>query len=269
LPALVNTDENAFEFPSKNGGGTLFYVAFCVVLAAALQLIDHVYHRRDLSFLATLPVNTPIREFRRKLATLERGRFDNLFAVAPFLWSWLLITAAVLLFGRTDSLIVKCALVLFVAGRFRSLQEAGHFAVHGCLCQNMKLALLLANIFYQYPAFMPEAGIRRDIHVRRHHHSVNMPHDPDLKEMLDRNFRPGISRLQFWTGVFHPLTPKGIQARFVECAVNVWADRQKPCIIVRLCVILLVSMTFIHFDLNQEFLFLYVLPVLVIYPNTT
>lgn len=244
----------------------MYYVALCVVLAVALQIVDHTYHRRDLSFLSALPVNTPIRDFRKKLAAIEHGRFDDLFAVFPFLWSYLLIAAAVLLFGRTDYVVVKVALVLFVTGRFRSLQEAGHFAVHGCLCKNMKLGLFLANAFYQFPAFMPEASVRREIHVRQHHHSVNMPHDPDLKEMLDKNFKPGISSFQFWRGVFYPLTPRGIRDRVVECAANVWADRKSLKLCLRFFVVLTITLIFTHFRLYQEFLLLYVLPVLVTYP---
>lgn len=244
----------------------MFYVVLCIILAVALQIADHAYHRRDLSFLGALPVNTPIREFRKQLAALEHRRFDDIFAVFPFLWSYLLIAAAVLLFGQTDSLIVKILLVLFVTGRFRSLQEAGHFAVHGSLCKRMKLGLFLANIFYQFPAFMPEASIRREIHVRQHHHSVNMPHDPDLKEMLDRNFRPGISHYQFWLGVFYPVTPGGIRDRLVECAGNVWADRKSPIIFLRLFVVLSITLIFMYFGLYQEFILLYVVPVLITYP---
>lgn len=242
------------------------YVVLCIILAVALQIADHLYHRRDLSFLSTLPLNTPIREFRRKLAAIEHKRFDDLFAVFPFLWSYLLIAAAVLLFGLTDSLIVKILLVLFVTGRFRSLQEAGHFAVHGSLCKRMKLGLTLANVFYQFPAFMPEASIRREIHVRQHHHSVNMPHDPDLKEMLDKNFEPGISKYQFWMGVFYPLTPKGLRDRLVECAANVWADRKTVNIYLRLFIVISITSTFMYFGLYQEFLLLYIVPVLLTYP---
>lgn len=244
----------------------MFYVVLCTLLALALQLADYAYHRRDLSFLGALPVNTPVRELRKKLATLEHKRFGDLFAAFPFLWSYLLIAAAVLLFGKTDSIILKIILVLFVTGRFRSLQEAGHFAVHGGLCKRMKLGLFLANVFYQFPAFMPEASIRREIHVRQHHHSVNMSHDPDLKEMLDKNFRPGISRYQFWRGVFYPLTLRGIRDRLVECAANVWADRKSLNIYLRLSVVLCISLVFMYFGLYQEFLLLYILPVLITYP---
>lgn len=244
----------------------MFYVLACIALAALLQTADYVYHRRDLTFLSALPVNTPIREFRKRLGAIEHGQLDDIFAVFPFLWSYLLIAAAVLLFGRLHYAVAKGILVLFVTGRFRSLQEAGHFAVHGCLSKNMKLGLLLANVFYQFPAFMPEASIRREIHVRQHHHSVNMAHDPDVKEMLDKGFKPGISRYQFWRGVFYPLTLKGIRDRLVECAVNSWADRKSVNLVIRVAVVLALFSTFLYFGLYQELLLLYVLPVLITYP---
>ncbi|MDR8038782.1 fatty acid desaturase [Burkholderia cenocepacia] len=241
--------------------------AFLVFFAIGLQIVDHFYYHRNFPDLALIPSGSSIREIRRYLARIELKKFEKLFAVFPFIWSYLYIIAAILFSGVTDSIFIKIILILFVTGRFRTLQEAGHFAVHGALCKNINFGLWLANLLYQFPAFMPEANVRRDTHVRKHHSSVNMPHDPDLLELEDKGFRPGISSVRFWTSVFYPITPAGIKDRLIECMSYIWYGRKNPVhLLSRIATVAVIVALFAHFGMYEEMLLYYIIPVLITYP---
>ncbi|WP_395847842.1 fatty acid desaturase family protein [Cystobacter fuscus] len=241
-------------------------IVFCLVLALALQAADHLYHRKDLSQTSFASSNVSLKEFRKEFAGLGHRPLDNYFAILPFAWTYLLIIAAVIAFNTFDSVIVRGLLVLFVTGRFRSLQEIGHFAVHGALCPNLKWGMFLANVLYQFPALMPEARARKDIHVRRHHSSVNMEHDPDLKELLDVGLKPGISNARFWSALFFPLTWRGLLARVKEMISYLLADRFSLNFFLRIATIATVVGLFVAFDSVNALIFLYVVPVFITYP---
>lgn len=237
----------------------------CLLLAVSLQIIDYLYHRRDLDSLNILE-NTPFRELRSKLGNLSYQPLDNYLTFLPFIWTYLFIIAGIIAFNKFDSWIIRIALILFVTGRYRALQEIGHFAIHGVLCPNLKWGLFLANIFYQFPLFMPEAKLRRAIHARQHHNSVNMPHDPDLKELLNKDFIPGITSFQFWIGIFYPLTWRGIRDRIKECITYLIADRYSLNFHLRVICVSIIVELFLAFHQTKALIFLYVFPVLVIYP---
>lgn len=241
-------------------------IVICIFTAICLQFIDYLYHRQDLSILK-FELPTSFKEFRKKFAGLTYKKFDNYFAMLPFIWSWLFIIAAVLIFHQTNSIILQFILILFVTGRMRSLQEIGHFAIHGALCPNMKWGMFLANIFYQFPMFMPEAVARRKTHVIDHHNMVNMPNDPDLKEFLDKNFVPKISNIKFWINLFYYLTPKGIFDRCKECLSYLLADKGNYKFYLRIVCVLVIIGIGISLKLYSELVFLYFIPVLITYPT--
>ncbi|QRK12838.1 fatty acid desaturase [Archangium violaceum] len=242
------------------------HILICLTLALALQALDHLYHRKDLSKTKFVSSNVSLKDFRKEFAGLGARPLDDYFAPFPFVWTYLLIIAAVIAFNTFDSFIIRGLLILFVTGRFRTLQEIGHFAVHGALCPNIKWGMFLANVFYQFPALMPEAKARKDIHVRRHHSSVNMPHDPDLKELLDVGLKPGISNFKFWAALFYPLTWKGLLARLKEIISYLLADRFSLNFFLRIATIVTVVGLFVAFDSVNALVFLYVVPVFITYP---
>lgn len=235
------------------------------MVALLLQLFDYLYHKKDLSYIK-FDYEPKFEDFRKVFKNLAYKKLDNYFAVFPFIWSWLYIIAAIILFHQIDNLALRFILILFVTGRMRSLQEIGHFAVHGALCQNLKYSMFLANILYQFPAFMPEASERRKTHVLQHHNSVNMPHDPDLKELTDKGLQPNISKVQFWTKLFYYLTPKGLFDRLKECwhylSFNVFSLN----FYLRIITVSIISFTFIYLHLYLEFICLYIVPILITYP---
>jgi len=238
-------------------------ILLLIISSFILQALDYGYYKVNLNYIKC---QTTIRDLRRQLAFLGHKKLDNLFTLFPFVWSYLLITAAILLSAKIDNNIINIAIMMFVTGRFRTLQEAGHFAVHGVLSKNIKYGLFVANIFYQFPAFMPESSLRRETHVRQHHNSVNMPHDPDLKELTDKGFFPGITIFEFWCGVFYPLTTKGIKNRIIECFFNIFTNRNNVNFFIRIFVVIAIIALFMHYHLYKQLILFYIIPVFVTYP---
>ena len=210
--------------------------------------------------------NVPLKDFRKAFARLGYQPWDDYLAWMPFAWTYLLIIAAVAAFQTFDSFLVRALLVLFVTGRIRYLQEIGHFAVHGVLCPNGKWGMWLTNLLYQFPALMPDARDRKDIHVRQHHNSVSMAHDPGLLDLQEAGLKPGITSFQFWSAVFFPLTWKGLSARVKEAFACLRAEPFSLNFFLRLGTVATVVGLFLAFDAVSALLFLYLVPVFITCP---
>jgi len=242
--------------------------AFGLALTALiLQLVDYLYHRIDLSDAPKpAPDVDAIQHYRRHFRHLSAQRHDNILAMLTYARVYMWIVAAGLVFHDVTNIGARIIMVLFVTGRIRSLQEIGHHAAHGSLCPNRTLGELVTNIVYQFPAFMPDIRDRHRIHVIEHHHSVNQPFDPDLKELIDKGFVPGITEFNFWKGVLYPLTPQGIRDRLVECwgYLSSGVGTQKWAL--RVTTVILLVAFFMATGLYDELLWLYIVPVLFTYP---
>jgi Fatty acid desaturase len=172
-------------------------VAACAALC--IQIVDLLYHRPNFQAVPPPGMSSDaVRHYRRYFRSLSGKRHDNILAPLVYLRVLLWIFAANVVFHEADNIFVDALMVLFVAGRFRSLQEVGHHAAHGSLCPNRRLGEIMTNILYQFPAFMPEIRARHHIHVVTHHRSVNMPHDPDLKELVDTGWPHGEIQGMLW-----------------------------------------------------------------------
>ncbi len=244
----------------------MLYAYGCIMLSILLQIFDYLYHKKDLSYIKFDNSEATYEELRLVFKHLSSKKLDKYFVVLPFIWSYLYIITAIIMFHSIDLLVIRVLLILFVSGRMRSLQEIGHFAVHGALCPNLKLGMFITNILYQFPTFMPEVSVRRKTHVLDHHHSVNMTHDPDLQELVDKGLKLGISTTKFWIGLFYYLTPSGIVNRLKECWGYLTYERFSLNFFLRLFVVTIIVSSFILLELHKELLFLYILPVLVVYP---
>ncbi|GGE93718.1 fatty acid desaturase [Stappia taiwanensis] len=239
----------------------------CFIIASFLLFLDALYHRVDLSKVTAPPAGTDIvRHYRKQFRGMSYKPLDAFLGPLAYVWTYLFIISAVLAFHYTDYIAVKIAAVLFVTGRFRSLQEIGHHAAHGSLGPSRRFNEILTNLLYQFPAFMPEIRRRHQVHVVEHHHAVNMDGDPDRVEMEDKGFVPGLTRTQFWLGVFRPLTPMGLIERLRECWGYLKADMWNLNLVLRLASVATVVALFLTFGFYWELLFLYVVPVLFTYP---
>lgn len=243
-------------------------IAVSLFLIASIMVgADALYHRKDLSHVPSPSSgDDAVRHYRRHLKGLSYQPLDWFFGPLAYVWTYLFIISAILLFHHTDYLVVKMLAVLFVTGRIRSLQEIGHHAAHGSLGPNRKFLEFVTNIFYQFPAFMPEIRRRHQIHVVEHHHSVNTEDDPDRLEMEEKGFVPGLTTFQYWYGVFRPLTPMGIYDRLLECWGYLTVDMWNMNLALRLAAVAAIVSLFVYFELYWELLFLYVVPVLITYP---
>jgi fatty acid desaturase len=236
-----------------------------ITIALLLQLIDYLYHKNDANNVLRSSF-TSFEQMQSSFVKLSCKKYDNIIGLFPWVWTYLYIASAVILFYLFKLWIFRVLLILFVAGRMRTLQEIGHFAIHGSLCPNKKLGMFFANILYQYPSFMPRAEDRRVIHCQIHHRSVNMKHDPDLIELLDKGLKPGITQIQFWYGVFFPLTPKGIIGRILQCSSYLTKISYFADYVMRLVSITIIASIFLYFGLYEAFIFLYLIPLLIVYP---
>lgn len=245
----------------------MLYACICIVIAILLQIFDFLYHYKDLSYIKFIDTDVNFAEFRRAFKHLSSKKLDKYFVIIPFLWSYLYIVATIIFFHNTESNIIRFFLILFIAGRMRSLQEIGHFAIHGVLCPKLKTGIFLTNILFQFPTFMPEASTRRKIHVDDHHNSVNMENDPDLKELSDKGFKIGISNIHFWFNIFYYITPKGLFNRIKECWGYIIVDRFNINFFIRIFIVTFIIGIFIFLGLYNELFFLYIVPVLIVYPS--
>lgn len=234
-------------------------------VAILLQTIDHLYHKSDIDNITNSSFKS-FEQMRSSFSRLGHKRYDNIIGIFPFIWTYLYIASAVILFDMVQTLIIKFILILFVSGKMRTLQEIGHFAIHGSLCPKKELGLFLTNILYQYPTFMPSAEKRLVIHCQIHHRSVNMNNDPDLIELVDKGLKPGITVSKFWYCVFYPLTCKGIISRILECGSYFTKFSFTSDYIMRLTCITIIVLIFLHLKLYSAFIFLYLVPLLIFYP---
>src|SRR5688500_5449765 len=114
--------------------------------AALLRITDAWYYRdaeRVLRHLNLVPQSGPRESYYASL--------DPLFAPVPFLFNWCEIIAVALLAVRLAHPLAYAVLVIFVAGRFRALQEVSHTATHFGLCRRQRFQWALSNVLFQYP----------------------------------------------------------------------------------------------------------------------
>jgi fatty acid desaturase len=243
------------------------YAVMASFAALCIQVVDLLYHRFKFDALPSPEKSVDaVRHYRRYFRSLASKRYDNILAPLIYLRLLLWIFAANVVFHEVDNILLDALIVLFVAGRLRSLQEVGHHAAHGSLCPNRRFGEILTNILYQFPAFMPEIRARHQIHVVTHHRSVNMPHDPDLKELADKGFTPGISEAAFWIGFLHPLTPVGFVARLKECYGYLADDLGTPAFYLRILCVSAVVLAYVSVGWYAELFWLYAAQVLIFYP---
>lgn len=175
----------------------------CAQLLRALYLYRDRDSRRILRLL-----RLATRREGEQLAYHRRG--DELFAVFPFLWTWLEIGAVACVAAVLPNGLAFVACAVIVAGRMRALQEYGHNAVHFALCRSKAWQWWLGEVFFQFPCFKRTMPSRFDTHTRQHHRYPNHPDmDPNRQRVIAGGVRPGITRAQFVAACFYPLGPKG------------------------------------------------------------
>jgi fatty acid desaturase len=246
-------------------------VVALVLIALALRGLDIAYHHGEVRRLRRLRPPAPhpdISWFRHALRSLRPKPLDSVVAALQFVSVWLLIAAAALVFVNSESLIVRGLCLLFIGGRFRELQEIGHFAIHGVLCPSRQVGLLLTNIFCQFPLFKPSAYFRYRTHVVEHHPHANLDgQDPNLVDFTVAGLVPGITALQYWRGVLFPLTPAGIRLLLKEGLTNLLhRNHGTGELVLRALIVALITLATAMLGSAWGIVWIYLVPLVIIYP---
>jgi fatty acid desaturase len=242
-----------------------------ILVALTLRGLDVAYHYGDVIRVRSLTPPVPhadVSWFRHAFRSLGPKPLDNYLAALTFVSAWQLIAAAALVFDSSESLIVRGLCLLFVGGRFRELQEIGHFAIHGVLCPSRRLGLLLTDIFCQFPLFKPSAYFRHRTHVAEHHPHANLDgRDPNLGDFNVAGLVPGITVLQYWRGVFFPLTAAGILLLLKGCLTNLLhRNHGTGEFLLRALIVSLITLPMVMFGSTWEIVWIYLVPLVVVYP---
>ena len=240
--------------------------------AFILWLLDYLYHlkkiKHDPSFLKNADPKVSIAPYHKIFKGLKFNKWDNYFAPLPFIWTYLLMIACILVFHHSSWAIVKLACIIFIGGKFRCLQEIGHYAIHGTLCPSKKWGYFLTNIFTQFPLFLVDVNVRYQNHVIEHHPNPNTAtKDPNLNDFNAIGLVPGISRKKFLYGILYPMTFNGIKEKLSNCLIN-YATKNKNSylFLLRNLVVFSILFPFIYFGLFTELIFLYLIPLIIVYP---
>lgn len=232
--------------------------------ASIISLMDWFYH---FDRLKKLKANGPFKslsegKFIVKKIRLGSKSFDDIIGPLVFLKTWMIIVSIWMITATLNTTLVWLIAPFLVAGQFRSLQEIGHFGMHGTLTKNKRWGIFLSNIFCQYPLLLTSGTTRKNNHCVLHHPNANKKgRDPNLDDFIRIGLIPGISQTKFWIGFFHPLTVKGIQERVLAAWTHM---KDQP--VQRISCILLICAPFIWFEKAHVIFVLYVFPVFIIYP---
>lgn len=241
-----------------------------LAVALVFSLADYAYHLPEVKKInEALSGDMTLSEIYRFLGHFRAKPYDNFVGVLPMLSNVMVCIAVVTLAVTVNHLVVDLLCSLFIAGRFRSLGELGHMAIHKALTPSEKLNLFLADVFFQFPLFKPSIQLRRQRHCVEHHPNVNLRDlDTGMKDFYDIGFVPGISERFFWKCVFYPLTPPGILMRIKGCIRSVMDDFGYPIrLALRIICVSLVVLPFIYYGKYYELTMFYILPLLVFFPQ--
>lgn len=240
------------------------YALGAVTLGMLLYGIDYLYHRpphlhSDDGYKNNNGYFRLTREAQQKLCCKP---LDDVLGLLPFIWTYLYICAAGIVFYSSSVVLIKIFAVFYIGCRIRSLQEISHFALHGALCPSVRIGRLWANIFYQYPFLLPTAATRYRTHIIEHHPNPNVFNkDPNLQDYISIGFVPGIKAITFWQFVLYPLSVKGILGKF-RSYKQIWLEEP----VVRSLTLLIIILPFLILNLWTELLCLYLVPAIVIHP---
>jgi fatty acid desaturase len=148
-----------------------------------------------------------------------RGR-DHWFQLAAMLANWCEIFLLLGMFRLLPNVAVGVFSTIFVAGRFRALQEAGHTALHLGFGTNKKLQRAIADWVGNYLLWKPDSERRFQSHCVAHHPQAGTEDDPNVVRLRRIGLVPGISPLRFIVLFFFPLTPAGLRETMTLMATS-------------------------------------------------
>lgn len=238
---------------------------FCLLISISLllRILDYLYYKDSDRILHIIK----LRKIKNIGKVSYYRKYDYVFCVFPFLWSWIDIVSASIVFNNVNSYFLYFLIIVFIGGRFRALQEASHVAVHYGLCRSKSWQWFLSNIFFQYPCFKPDMHYRQIAHVCKHHRYPNeLGKDPNIDRFISVGFIPGISKLNFYLKLMHPLTISGLKETLLLIYKGFFLNSTKKNGILRLFIVIFLLILFSFFSGFQGLFILYILPLIITYP---
>jgi len=237
-------------------------VAILVAVSLALRAVDQLYHRDSARVLALLRLDGEAAP-----GSVYHRRWDPLFAIVPFVWSWLDLFAIALASVQLANVWADVLLALLAGSRLRALHEASHIAVHYGLCRQKAWQWELSNVLFQYPAFRPDMHHRYVFHVLEHHRHANEGDiDPNVKRFVRLGMVPGISRAQFTWKLFHSLRPSGLAETFRSMVSNAKLNKTRTHLALRWLTVVLCIAAFWLTGGARGFVVAYLVPLILVYP---
>lgn len=228
-----------------------------------LRVIIHRYYAdsgRVLRILRLKPRRSEGREQYYK-------PLDAWLAPFPFIWTWIEIVLGVILASACDHAWGWAALIVWVGGRFRALQEFGHNAVHFALCRSHAWQWWLSNFFYQFPAFKRDMQSRHVTHTLEHHrHPNHESKDPNRARVQRGGMAYPLTPKQFYWRLLYPLSYSGIRENISMMFRHSLLNHRFSTVVFRLISIMTVGGTLYWAGGWLGVLFGWFLPLVTSYP---
>lgn len=234
----------------------LFFANLCSISL----LLRCLYYSRYFKFNKKIDW---IKALQNKKFNYRLSNIDNWLSFLPFLWIWIDIIVSIILMSTYQYIFIFSG--LFIAGRFRALQELTHIGMHQGLCVSRKLAMKQANFFFQYPLFKIDMHYRRKSHFR-HHFTNYDEQDPNIQDFLNIGFVPNISQKKFVYCLFYPLMPLGVFNTVKNSCKYFFKNKNRAGLLLRVIVCLSVIVLFYQLAGLSGVFWGYLFPGFIIYP---
>jgi fatty acid desaturase len=230
----------------------------CDILMRVIVGIYYSDHRRILRILHLGPRAGARGSYYR--------RFDAWLAPLPFLWAWLEIAACVLAADMVRTPAAWLLAMIAIGGRFRALQEFGHNAVHYALCRSRGWQWLLADFFYQFPAFKRDMHSREITHTQEHHRNPNhASRDPNRARVRAGGLVAPLSSSGFLLCLLYPLRPAVVWTNLLAMYQQSTLNINRTTVVLRLLSLVTFLLVFYGMAGWRGILFGWLLPLLTTY----
>ena len=154
---------------------------------------------------------------------------------------------------------------------FSALREITHFTTHNVLTKNKKLGFWVTDVFFQYPLLLGNMPNRYRRHTLLHHRYTCIEKgDPVIDDLLESGLKPKMNNMEFIKLILYPLTPTGIYRNIYGIIKNQFSmNYGLSSFITRNIITISIVFLFIYNEYYMEFIFLYLVPLLFIYPLFT
>lgn len=244
-------------------------VIILIILTLIIVMIDHIYHLKEVKEIRLIQSVGSIKEAKIILKKFRPKQYDAVLGPLQLIAAWLVIVAVIIIAWKMQQICADLLAVWVIASQLRFLEELSHMAIHGSLGGSKKNSFFWANIFFQLPMLKPNISTRHYRHCIEHHPNVNcLQKEPGLQDFIQIGFVPGISYVRFWSGVFYPMTARGIVHRIKSILKNIKSDfSDSRHVAARWFTISITVTPFFVMGWWYGFVMFYLFPLLIVFPQ--